>query len=86
MGIIKDIQCDLKGLSFAYYRNIKKTKSEDMRNSMCFPVLFASDDEDFNLFLSPTSVSSLKLARAPVVSTVDNCQVSLEYNEGVSWC
>ena len=53
---------------------------------MCFPVLFASDDEDFNLFLSPTSVSSLKLARAPVVSPVDNCQVSLEYNEGVSWC
>ena len=56
-----------------------------MRNSVCFPVLFASDDdeEDFNLFLSPTSVSSVKLSRAPVVTHLDKCQVSLEYNESV---
>ena len=73
----------MKVPSFAYCRNITKTKSEDMRNSACFPVLFGSDDEDLNLFLSPTSVSSVKLSRAPVVNHLDKCQVSLEYNEGV---
>ena len=75
----------MKVSSFAYCRNITKTKSEDMRNSACFPVLFASDDEDFNLFLSPTSVSSLNLGRAAVVNPLDKCQLSLEYNEGVAW-
>ena len=73
----------MNGSSFAYCRNITKTKSEDMRNSVCFPVLFASDDEDLNVFLSPTSASSVKLSAGPLVTHLDKCQVSLEYNEGV---
>ena len=43
-------------------RNISSAINVSRRPSSQFPVLFASDDEDFNPFLSPSSVASIKLS------------------------
>ena len=43
------------------FRNIPQSTTQSARTSNCFPVLFASDDEEFNPFLSPTSTQSSRV-------------------------
>ena len=66
------------------FRNISQTKPVALRNSVCFPVLFASDDEECP-FLSPTSVSSVRLSRAPVLSNLSKCQQPSGRQQGEEW-
>ena len=54
------------------FRNIPQSTTQSARTSHCFPVLFASDDEEFNPFLSPTSTQSSRVINNNDHSTLAN--------------